>query len=102
MYTDYTFTAANRAVLTSPTAMVLAGSSVTFKWTAATGANRTGYNLRLGTTPGANDVFSSGFITGTSITASGLPTNGETIYVGLITDYGANQPFVSYTFTAAP
>ena len=57
------------AQLTSPAAgSVFAGPAVTFTWDAAPGA--VGYNFRLGTTPGADNVLASGRITATSITAS--------------------------------
>ncbi len=99
-YTDYTFTAATSAALTSPTGgSVLTGPSVTFSWTTASGA--TGYALRAGTTLGGNNIWSSGTITTTSITARSLPTNGETVYVRLYTTYGSTQAYTDYTFTAA-
>ena len=101
--TNYTFTAAafQTAALTSPAGgSVLSGSSVLFTWNAVAGV--TGYSLRLGSTPGANDLYASGVITGTSKTVSGLPTNGETIYGELITYYGSVTVLNSYTFTAAP
>ncbi len=99
----YTFTAAIQAALTSPAAgSVLSGPVVTFTWTAAPGV--TGYNFRLGTTPGANNLYASGEITATSATVNNLPTNGETIYATLYTDYGSfvASPVYSaaYTFTA--
>jgi len=101
--TNYTFTATTLAALTSPTAgSVLSGSTVTFTWTSSSGA--AGYNFNLGSTAGANDLYASGEITATSATASGLPTNGETIYATLYTDYGSVvlSPAYSnaYTFTA--
>jgi large repetitive protein len=87
------------ASLTSPPPnAVLTGPSVKFSWTTAAGA--TGYNFRLGTTRGAYNLFASGEITATSITATGLPTNGEPIYATLYTDYGSVQVSTSYTFTA--
>jgi hypothetical protein len=101
--TSYTFTAATQAALTSPTGGgTFSGPSETFTWTAATGSGVTGYNFRLGTTPGANNLYGSGTITTTSTTATGLPTNGETIYGTLYTNYGTVQVSASYTFTAAP
>ena len=77
---SYTFTAVHAAALTlSGQRLGVPGDTVKFNWTAVTGA--TGYSLRLGTTPGANNLFGSGEIAGRhSMTASGLPTNGETVY----------------------
>ena len=77
---------------------MLAGATVNFNWNAVPGA--TGYSFRLGTTAGANNLYGSGEIAGTSTTASGLPTNGETIYGELITYYGSATVSNSYTFTA--
>jgi hypothetical protein len=78
---------------------VLTGPSVTFSWSAATGA--TGYALHLGTTAGANNLYGSGEITTTSATPTSLPTNGETIYATLVTYYGTIQVSNAYKFTAA-
>ncbi len=98
-YNDYTFTAATRAALTSPTGgSVLTGTSETFNWTTA--ANATGYALRLGTTVGGNDIWSSGHITTTSATAKKLPTNGSTVYGRLYTIYGSIEVYTDYTFSA--
>ncbi len=97
---DYTFTAATRAALTSPTGgSVLTGTTETFNWTTAAGA--TGYALRLGTTVGGNDIWSSGPITTTSAVAKKLPTNGSTVYARLYTVYGSTEVYTDYTFTAS-
>jgi hypothetical protein len=97
--TDYVFTAATQAALTSPTpGSVLTGSAVTFNWTTAPGA--TSYRLWLGTSKGATNVYSSGVVTTTSATDSHLPTNGETIYARLITVYGSSLVYTDYVFTA--
>ncbi len=60
---------------------VLAGSTVTFKWTAGCGNNR--YDLWLGRTPGTADLFDAwdGFFT--EITVSGLPQDGSRVYFRL-------------------
>ena len=80
----------------------LAGPSVTFSWTAGTGA--TGYALWIGSTgPGSNNLYYSGqkASTVTSLAVSGLPVNGETIYVRLITYYGSSNAYINYTYTSA-
>ena len=100
VYTDYTFTAATRAALTSPLGgSVLTGTTETFNWTTATGAS--GYAIRFGTTVGGNDIWSSGPITTTSATAKKLPTNGTTVYARLYTAYGSTEAYTDYTFTAS-
>ncbi len=99
----YTFTAGTLAALSSPAAgSVLTGPTATFTWDAVPGA--TGYNFRLGTTPGANNLYGHGETTATTATVTNLPTNGETIYATLYTDYGSivGNPAYSnaYTFKA--
>ncbi len=114
VYNDYTFTATTRAALTSPTGgSTLAGPTVTFNWSTTTGARGdaprrgstatgvTGYALRLGTTQGGNNIWSSGPIDTTSATARGLPTDGSTVYARLYTEYGSASTYIDYTFTAA-
>ena len=102
--TKYTYTAATAAVLTTPTpGSTLASPSVTFSWTSA--ANATGYALWAGTTSAGSDadnLYYSGekASTVTSLTVNGLPVNGETIYVRLITYYGTASTFTTYTYTA--
>jgi hypothetical protein len=101
VYTDYVYTAASKATLISPApSTVLAGASVKFTWSSASGA--TGYALRLGTTAGGNNLYGSGVITGTSATSTNLPTNGETIYARLYTYYGSANVYTDYVYTAAP
>jgi hypothetical protein len=101
-YTDYVYTAATKGAITAPApSSTLSGASVTFTWSAATGG-ATGYGFRLGTSVGAANLYSSGTITATSATASGLPTNGSTIYARLYTNYGSNQVYTDYIYTAAP
>jgi len=99
--TDYTFTAASQAVLTTPApTTTLAGSSVTFTWTPGTGST-TGYSLYLGSTgAGSNNLYHSGATTATSVTANGLPTNGETVYARLFTYIDGVTVFTDYTYTA--
>ena len=88
------------AALQSPTpSTVLAGSNVTFHWSAGTAA--ASYNLSLGTTVGGNDIRGTGNITGTSVTFSPLPTNGETIYARLCTNFASSSSCTDYVYTAA-
>ena len=99
--TNYVFTAAAQAAMTSPApGTVLAGPKVTFTWSAATGAPTT-YALWLGTTSGSNNLYASGPITVTSVTRSNLPTNGEAIYARLITNYASGtQVYTDYLYTS--
>jgi hypothetical protein len=102
VWNDYTYTAATQAVLTSPApGGAFAGSSVTFGWTAASGA--TGYYLWIGNTGvGSNNIYNSAEKTVTSYTFPYMPTNGETIYVRLNTNYSGTWVHNDYTYTAAP
>jgi hypothetical protein len=100
----YTYTEAGTptpAVLTTPTpGTVLAGSSVTFKWTTGTGV--TLYALRLGTTgAGSSNLYNSGDITATTVTVTGLPTAGAKVYATLFSYIGGTWQSNVYTYTEA-
>ena len=102
--TGYTYTAFNVAtaggVLTTPTpGSTLTGSSVTFDWTAGTGASA--YWLDVGSTVGGNQYYQSGNLGNVlTTTANGLPTNGSTIYVTLNSLIGGVWSGTGYTYTA--
>jgi hypothetical protein len=103
-FNDYTLTAATQVVgtkaqLTSPAnGSTLASSTATFQWTAGSGATQ--YWLHIGSAPGGADLVSRDLGTTLSTVVSGLPTNGQTLYVRLHTYIGAWQ-FNDYTLTAA-
>jgi hypothetical protein len=101
-YADYTYTAAMHAVLTSPApGGTFGGPNVTFTWTPATGNQVTGYRFYLGSTGvGSNNLYSSALQTGTSFSAIALPTNGETIYARVLTDFNGTWGYADYTYTA--
>jgi hypothetical protein len=102
----YTYTAFNAgaetAVLTTPPpSSTLAGSTVTFSWNAGT-ASLQEYWIDVGSSAGGNNYYSSGNLgSATSATASGLPTNGSTVYVTLYTLVSGSWTPNSYTYTAA-
>jgi len=102
VHSDSTYTAANPifATMISPLpGSTLAGASVTFKW--APGATATIYQLQLGTTGvGSSDVYNSGSITATSVTANKLPTTGITVYVRLRSESGGTWSYLDYTYVA--
>jgi hypothetical protein len=78
----------------------LTGPSVTFDWSSATGANL--YYLSIGSTGvGSNNLFNTGWRDVTSWTATGLPTNGETVYVRITTDYNGLVAHSDTTYKAA-
>lgn len=100
VHADYTYTASTQAAMTAPAASsVLPGPSVPFTWTAATGAS--GYFLQIGSAGvGSDDLYNSAEKTATSYTFTGMPTNGEPIYVRLITNYNGVWVHTDYTYTA--
>lgn len=92
--------------LTSPApGSVLPGSTVTFTWTAGTGAVSQ-FQLLLGTSGqgsqnvGAYTVNSSGASTD-SVSVSGIPTGGATLYVELRWDDNKGWQSADYTYTEA-
>jgi pro-kumamolisin-like protein len=96
-YTAYSLAAAG-GVMTTPTpGSMLTGSSVTFDWTAGSGAS--GYWIDIGSTVGGHDIYSSGNL-GNVLTATvnGLPTDGSTIYVTLYTLIGGTWTGNAYTY----
>jgi hypothetical protein len=88
------------AVMTTPASSgdTLTGSSFTFQWT--TGSSVTEYWLWVGSTQGNNDMFSQGSGTSTSITASGLPTDGSTVYVRLFSMIAGQWQTNDYNYVA--
>jgi len=100
----YTYTAYNAAaaggVITTPTpGSTLNGSSVTFDWTAGSGA--TNYWLDVGSTPGGNQYEQSGPLGNVlTLTVNGLPTDGSTVYVTLYSFVSGVWSGNAYTYTA--
>jgi len=97
----YTEASATPATMNSPTpGTVLAGSSVTFTWTAGSGV--TEYELRLGTTgAGSSNLYSSGTTTATTEAVTGLPTTGATVTATLYSLIGSTWHDNVYTYTEA-
>ncbi len=102
--TPYTFTAYNSAVgkggITTPASgSTLTSSSVTFNWTAGTGA--TAYWLDVGSTVGGNQYSQSGNLGNVlTTTVNGLPTNGSTVYVTLYSLVSGQWLSNPYSYTA--
>jgi hypothetical protein len=87
------------AILLSPTpgiSTVLGPSNVTFTWTTAAGA--TEYELTLGTTAGASDLYSYKG-TATSTTVPTLPANGVTLYATLYSQVNGVWHSNAYLYT---
>lgn len=100
---DYTYTApksaATPAEMTSPApGSTLTGSTVTFQWSAGSGVDQ--YYLKVGSTRDAGDLYQKDQARNLSATVSGIPTDGRTIYVWLLSRIGENWHYKDYTYTA--
>ncbi len=105
-YNDCTYTAgvaSRKAEMLIPTPdTTLSSASVTFTWSAGSGA--TAYWLDVGSTAAGYDLFSQSAGLATSQAVASLPINGSTVYVRLWTALGSAWQFNDYTYTggAAP
>jgi hypothetical protein len=100
-FNDYTYTATSgvKAQITRPApGSTLASSTVTFVWN--TGTEVSEYWLEVGTTPGGNQIYNQSQGTNLSVTVSGLPTNGSTVYVRLWSRINGAWQFNDYTYVA--
>lgn len=99
LYNDYTFTTASgKATMQSPANGATLGSSQAFYWSAVPGTSQ--YYIWIGTTQGASDVYNQSQGLNNSATITGLPTNGETLYLRLFTYINGNWLWNDYTYTA--
>jgi hypothetical protein len=99
IYTGYNSTGAGGVITTPASGSTLTGSSVTFDWMA--GAAASAYWLDVGSSSGGNNYYSSGNLGNVlTTTASGLPTDGSTIYVTLYSLISGVWSGNAYTYTA--
>ena len=101
---DYTYTAsgtASPATMTTPApASTLPGASATFNWSAGTGVQF--YSLWVGTQGvGSRNIYNSGNTNARFATVSGLPENGQTVYVRLFSWINGAWQTNDYTYTAS-
>jgi len=112
-FRDFTYTAAGAggggggapapATMASPAnGTTLSGSTVTFAWNAASGASL--YQVWVGTSPGTYDIgyYPSTGTTTTTTTATGLPTDGRTLYVRLYSAIGGSWYYRDFTYRSGP
>ena len=99
-YTYTAFGGSGQGQITSPTpGSTLTGSTVTFTWTA--GQSATAYWLDAGSSAGGNQYYQSGNLGNVlTTTASGLPSNGSTVYVTLYSYVSGVWLSTGYTYTA--
>ena len=95
-YADYVYYTPTALIAPAP-GSTLAGSAVTFNWNA--GASTT-FQLQLGTSTGAHNIYDSGQTTNTSETVNNLPTNGETIHARLYYLVSGAWQYTDCTYTA--
>ena len=89
------------AAMTSPApGSTLGGPNATFTWTAGYGIAQ--YSLWLGTTgPGSSSIFHLSSPNATSVTVTGIPTKGGTIYARLYSQIGRVLQYTDYVYTEA-
>ena len=103
---SYSYTAidanAGKAVMQTPTpGTMLSGNSVTFTWSAGSGAGN--YWLDIGNVAGGNQYFQSGELGNTqTVTVNSLPADGSTIYVTLYSFIGGEWVSNTYTYVSNP
>jgi hypothetical protein len=73
-------------------------SSVTFTWSAGSAK---AYQLYVGSSPGAFDIYNSGSLSARTATVNNMPTDGRTIYVRLRSLLTQTWQFKDYTYTAS-
>jgi hypothetical protein len=102
---SYTYTApgvggGSAGILTTPTpSTAFAGTTVTFDWSA--GSSATAYWLDLGSSAGSNNYYQSGNLGNVlTTTASGLPSNGSTVYATLYSYVSGSWINNQYSYTA--
>ena len=76
----------------------LAGSALTFAWTAGTSVTQ--YKLWVGTTVGGSDLFIQTAGTTRTATVTGLPVDGSSIYVRLFSYKSSTWSYNDYVYTA--
>ena len=100
LFNDYTYTSFNASArMTSPTpGSTLSSASVTFNWSAGSGASQ--YWLEVGKSAGAGDLFEASVGLATSQTVNGLPALANPVYVRLWTLVGSTWLYNDYTYTS--
>ncbi|MCL5742391.1 MAG: M12 family metallo-peptidase, partial [Acidobacteria bacterium] len=74
-------------LITPAPGSVLTSASAVFRWTPGTGVSM--YSLAIGTTLGGTDIYNQDQGTALSVTISGLPAGGQTLYIKLSSRIGS-------------
>ena len=89
------------AQLTTPAPWsTLTGSTVTFGWSVGEGVSAVALYVGIGGV-GSYDIYSATQDLSGSATVSGLPTNGETVYVRLWSHTVEGWQYGDYAYTAS-
>jgi hypothetical protein len=101
VFYDYSYTAAvfQKAVITAPTPGTTLGPAAVFSWTAGAGA--TAYWLDVGTITGQGNIFAGNVGTVTSLTVTGIPTKGGSVYVRLWSQINGTWLYNDYLYSAS-
>ena len=84
------------AVMTSPGGGATLTATQTFTW--APGSSSTGYYFYMGTSKGSNNMLSMNAGKATSLTVTGLPKTGATVYVRLWSFTSSGWKYADYTY----
>ena len=103
LFNDYTYTACTGCVATAATmatpvpGSTLTSTAVTFTWNTSLASQ---YYLQVGTTAGAQNIYSAGQGLSLSAPVTGIPNNGSPVFVRLWSNIGAAWMFNDYTYQA--
>jgi uncharacterized protein YkwD len=84
------------AVMTSPVDGSTLGTTQTFVW--APGSSSSGYYFYMGTTRGSNNMLGVNAGKATSLTVTGIPRTGATVYVRLWSLTSSGWKYADYTY----
>jgi hypothetical protein len=96
-YKDYSYNVVgcSASTMTSPTNGAAINPTQTFTWNNSNGDQ---YWLYVGNTQGSVDIYNQNQGTATSVTVSGIPTDGRTIWVRLWTRCDSTWSFNDYSY----
>ena len=92
-------TPAAAEIVSPPPGSTLTSANQIFNWTSGVGVSS--YQLTVGTSQGANDIYSGPALADLAAFVTGLPTTGGTVWVRLSSFLNEGWHFVDYQYTAA-